>query len=71
MSTFPLQPLVDDLTARIQALGAERDDLIILADFMADTAGATAREVADAVAKPWKFADVLAEAKAALTGRDL
>ena len=51
VSPLPLQALVDDLTTRIQALGAERDDLIILTDYMADEGGHTAREVADAVAR--------------------
>ena len=44
------------------------DDLIILIDFMAGD-DYSVGELADAVAKPWKFADVLVEAKAALTGR--
>ena len=45
------------------------DDLIILIDFMAGD-DYSVGELADAVAKPWKYADVLAEAKAALTGRE-
>jgi len=51
----------------VTALVLARDDLIILTDFMADEAGCTAREVADAVERPWKYRDELAEAKAALT----
>jgi hypothetical protein len=38
-------------------------DLVTLTDWMADDGGYTAREIADAVAKPWKFADELAQAK--------
>ena len=45
------------------------DDLIILIDFMAQN-DYSVGELADAVAKPWKYADVIVEAKAALTGRD-
>ena len=45
------------------------DDLIILVDFMAGD-DYSVGELADAVAKPWKYADVLSVAKAALTGRD-
>ena len=45
------------------------EDLIILVDFMAGD-DYSVGELADAVAKPWKFADVLVEAKAALTGRE-
>ena len=41
------------------------DDLVILTAFMADD-NYTADEIAYAVAKPWKFEDVLNEAKDAL-----
>ena len=44
------------------------DDLIILIDFMAQN-DYSVGELADAVAKPWKYAGELVEAKAALTGR--
>ena len=70
LSALALQPLVDDLTARIQALGAERDDLIILVNFMAADDYYTDEDIALAVERPWKYESVLTEAKAALTGRD-
>ena len=59
----------------LKALGTEREDLIILTAFMAgddysDGSNYSAGDIAYAVEKPWKFADVLAQAKAALTGRD-
>jgi len=48
-----------------------RDDLIILTDWMAgddysDGSNYSARDIADAVERPWKYRDELAEAKAAL-----
>ena len=57
------------------ALNVSHEDLVILIDFMAGddySAGSnySAGDIAYAVEKPWKFADVLAQAKAALTGRD-
>ena len=47
----------------------DHEDLIILIDFMAGD-DYSVGELADAVAKPWKYADVLTVAKAALTGRE-
>ena len=52
----------------IRGLVTDRDDLVILVDWMV-VEDYTADQIADAVRKPWKFADVLVEAKAALTGR--
>jgi len=51
------------------ALNVSHEDLVILIDFMAGD-DYSVGELADAVAKPWKYTDVLAQAKAALTGRD-
>ena len=52
----------------VTALVLARDDLIILIDFMAGD-NYSVDELAIAVAKPWKYTDVLEQAKADLTGR--
>ena len=52
----------------VTALVLARDDLIILTSWLADE-GYSASDIAYAVEKPWKFADVLDAAKADLTGR--
>ena len=53
------------LLKAIDDLAAARDDLVILVAYMAENLY-TAHDIAYAVEKPWKHADVLAEAKAAL-----
>ena len=55
-------------TEAVAELVLARDDLIILTAHMAER-GYVSNEIAYAVEKPWKFADVLADAKADLTGR--
>ena len=71
MSTLPMQELVDEMVVQIVEAAEARNDLTILTAFMAgddysDGSNYSAGDIAYAVAKPWKFADVLAEAKAAL-----
>ena len=46
----------------------DHGDLILLTSWMV-TEGYSADNIAEAVRKPWHWADVLAEAKADLTGR--
>ena len=58
-----------DASSRGTFIIISHDDLIILIDFMAGD-DYSVGELADAVAKPWKYADVLTVAKAALTGRE-
>ena len=58
-----------DLDASSRGTFISHDDLIILVDFMAQN-DYSVGELADAVAKPWKYAGELVEAKAALTGRE-
>ena len=53
------------LLKAIDDLAAARDDLVILVAYMAENLY-TAHDIAYAVEKPHKYADVLAEAKAAL-----
>ena len=50
------------------SLNVSHDDLILLTSWMV-TEGYDADNIAEAVRKPWHWADVLAEAKADLTGR--
>ena len=55
----------------IEILRTDRADLVILTAYMAgddysDGSNYSAGDIAYAVEKPWKFADVLADAKAAL-----
>lgn len=45
-------------------------DLALMIRYMADSGDYTVDDLAYAVEKPWKYVDVLAEALAALTGRD-
>ena len=45
------------------------DDLVLLTAWMA-AEGYTPNDIAYAVEKPWKWAEELVQAKAALTGRD-
>lgn len=61
--------LLDTLTARIAEAATDREDLILLVDYMV---GETYNpsEIADAVRKPWQWREELAQAKADLTGRD-
>ena len=51
----------------IAELVLAHDDLVILVAYMA-AEGYTSNDIAYAVEKPWKHADVLADAKAALAG---
>lgn len=60
--------LIKDVHA-LDAVRIARNDLVILTSFMAGD-GYSANDIAYAVERPWKFVDVLAEAKAALMGRD-
>jgi hypothetical protein len=55
------------LLKAIDDLAAARDDLVILVAYMA-AEDFSAQDIAYAVEKPHKYADVLAEAKAALAG---
>jgi len=59
---------VDKAIRVIKTMRTEREDLVILVAHMAGDYFFSARDIADAVEKPWKFADVLAEAKAELAG---
>jgi hypothetical protein len=65
MSTLPLQELVDEMVVQIVTAAEARNDLTILVAYMAEE-HYTPRDIAYAVEKPAKFADVLAEAKAAI-----
>ena len=60
--------LVDRLIKDIQARATDRQDLIILVDWMHGD-GFSTGQIADAVRKPWHYEDELAQAKAELTGR--
>ena len=64
MSTLPLQELVDEMVAQIVKAAEARNDLTILVAYMAEE-HYTRRDIAYAVEKPRKYADVLADAKAA------
>ena len=50
------------LLKAIDDLAAARDDLVILVAYMASE-DYTAHDIAYAVEKPWKYTDILAEAK--------
>jgi hypothetical protein len=56
---------VDSAIRAIETLKADRADLVILVAYMA-AEGYTSNDIAYAVEKPWKHADVLADAKAAI-----
>jgi hypothetical protein len=58
---------VDHAAGLIKALVDDRDDLVILVAYMA-AEYFSAQDIAYAVEKPWKYANVLAEAKVALAG---
>ena len=64
MSTLPLQELVDEMVAQIVKAAEARNDLTILVAYMA-AEDFSAQDIAYAVEKPRKYADVLADAKAA------
>ena len=64
-TTAAVLATVDKVIEAIETLKAERADLVILVAYMAER-GDNVRDIAYAVEKPWKFADVLAEAKAEL-----
>ena len=64
MSTLPLQELVDEMVAQIVKAAEARNDLTILVAYMA-AEYFSAQDIAYAVEKPHKYADVLADAKAA------
>jgi hypothetical protein len=70
-TTAAILATVDEAIKAIETLKAERADLVILVAFMAgddysDGSNYSAGDIAYAVEKPWKFAGVLAEAKAEL-----
>ena len=56
---------VDSAIRAIETLKADRDDLVILVAYMASE-DYTTEDIALAVERPWKYVDVLADAKAAL-----
>jgi len=64
VSTLPLQELVDEMVVQIVEAATRRNDLTILVAYMAEE-HYTTRDIAYAVEKPHKYADVLTEAKAA------
>ena len=65
LTTQAVLATVDSAIEAIETLKADRADLVILVAYMA-AEGYTSNDIAYAVEKPWKHADVLAEAKAAL-----
>jgi len=65
LTTQAVLATVDSAIEAIETLKADRDDLVILVAFMASE-DYTTEDIALAVERPWKYADVLAEAKAAL-----
>ena len=65
LTTQAVLATVDSAIEAIETLKADRDDLVILVAYMAEEYY-SAHDIAYAVEKPWKHADVLAEAKAAL-----
>jgi len=59
------QATVDKAIKAIETLRTEREDLVLLVDYMAENDW-PAKDIAYAVEKPHKYLNVLAEAQAAL-----
>ena len=62
-------PLVVEITGSEDEGIVNYEDVIILTSYMADQ-DYTVKDLAYAVEKPWKFVDVLAEAKKALENQE-
>jgi len=64
-TTLAVIATIDSAISAIETLKADRADLVILVAYMA-AEHYSAWDIAYAVEKPWKYTNLLAEAKAAL-----